>query len=55
MAALASANPTCLAAQTNIILYCSESPIGVIVLPVPVGVIYNINLRLIKNELFYNV
>ena len=44
MAERAKANPTCLAAQTNITLYFSERPRGVNVLPVPVGAIYNINL-----------
>ena len=34
MAERANANPTCLAAQTNMILCCSDKPIGVNVLPV---------------------
>ena len=43
IAALASASPTCLAAQTKITLYFSDNPRGVNVFPVPVGAIYKIN------------
>ena len=39
-AALANANPTCLAAQTNMILCDSDKANGDSVLPVPVGAIY---------------
>ena len=39
IADLASASPTCLAAHTNITLYCSDKPRGVNVFPVPVGAI----------------
>ena len=44
IAARANAIPTCRAAHTNIIRCDSASPIGVSVLPVPVGAIYRINL-----------
>ena len=41
MAALANANPTCLAAHTNMILCVSDKANGESVFPVPVGAVYN--------------
>jgi hypothetical protein len=46
MAYLANANPTCLAAQRNIILCDPANPSGLSVFPVPVGAIYNTNFGL---------